>query len=139
MVMFSGCSNQTLEWNLASVPNCWNLDLSDENIEARFEESYGIIQEITFYTPVENGTFTETPGEQEMEEHRIWVILPEDRTDLILQPCNLPEAQRIHNRRVAFSGQALKNHELETLEGVTPFNLQAISDGMDGPHSDVSC
>ena len=64
---------------------------------------------------------------------------PEANPDMILQPCNLPEAQRIHNRRVAFSGQALKDHPLETLEGVTPFNLQEISDGMDGPHSDVSC
>ena len=70
-------------------------------------------------------------------EVKLWVILPDEDPEMILHPCNLPAAQLIQNRRVSFSGQVLEHHpDSSPIEGITPFNLQEITDGVEGPEED---
>ena len=74
------------------------------------------------------------PKAADMQDYRIWVIIPDANPDQILRPCNLPEWQEIHDRKVAFTGIQIEIHpDLIGFEGVTPFNLIEISGGQEEP------
>jgi len=136
LIGFTACEKQTLRTALEPVPECMDLDFSRDNVLDRYEEEMGTLREMSFWAPAEVDPLTQKEGKP--IEYTLWVILPDAHPDLILEPCNLPEAQLIPNRRISFSGSSLVyNPYVSNLEGVTPFNLTEISDGVSGPDTEA--
>lgn len=123
---------------MEEVPACHDLNMDRDNVEGRYDEQMGTIRQVTLWV---NPIDPITQKASEPIEYTFWAIFPDNHPDKIFEPCNLPEMQRIPNRRVSFSGHGLyENPNTYNLEGITPFNLTEISDGIEGPSShDEDC
>lgn len=137
LFVLSSCADQQLRTGLESVPECENTDLSASNIGESYTSQLGTIRLISLWVPVTTVGVADNPNDDVKEEHLVWVIMPDAHSDMIFEPCNLPEMQMIEGRRVRFVGQSL-NHNVNTtnFEGLTPFNLLQITDGVEGPSED---
>lgn len=139
LILFSSCEKQALRSTLEGVPQCMDLDMSRDNVLDRIEGEYGTLREVTLWVPVVHADPTAAKN-GETVAHLVWVIMPDAYPDLMFEPCNLPEAQLIHNRRVSFSGHSLlENPYTSGFEGLTPFNLTEITDGVEGPTEHEPC
>ena len=130
----TSCSETELRSDMMEVSTCWNID--ESTYIDRFENQLGTIRQVTLWVPGTMDETGQTRGE-DATEYTVWVIMPDAYPHLMFEACNLPETQRIENRRVSFSGYTLDYHpEVTNFEGVTPFELIEITDGEAGPDAD---
>lgn len=139
LVSLSSCEVTGPLLDVEPLPQCEGVRLSPDNVSAEYDIQWGTIREITVWETVPNAEVVTDPAYA--ISHTVWVILPDDNPDVILEPCNLPLDQMVENRRVTFTGQALNESPNSSgLEGFTPFNLIELSEG-ESEHEmdDFSC
>ncbi len=125
LAFLSSCEKFSLEPRLEPVGGC--VDLPSYQVISEVGRTNGSVRQISVWVPIdENRRDFHNLQPEELKQIDTWVIIPDQNSNTMFEPCNLPSNFRVNGMRIVFEGSVMNRVEEKPYSGTTDFQLRGI-------------
>jgi hypothetical protein len=127
MAFLSSCEKFSLIPDLDPVGGC--TDLESYQIVSEVGRSNGVVREVALWVPIdEDRRDYENLKPEELKQVNTWVIIPDQNSNIMFEPCNLPQSFKRSGMRIVFEGTIMQERSNKPITGTSDFQLRGILD-----------